>query len=173
MAAQNPPAVTTATHGTNNHQFGVGIRLTPETAGVGGSVRYFFYGGPLGVQGELSGFGVDFGGNDVNSVRFSPSVLYRFVEQKFNGPVSLTPYVGGGLSFVHSNFDEDVFGPIDDTSVGVLLYGGVELFFVNVPNLGVSGEITYTSNDDVSSPSFGSASIGGVAFTAAGHWYFW
>jgi len=37
----------------------------------------------------------------------------------------------------------------------------------------VSGEITYTSNDDVSSPSFGSASIGGVAFTAAGHWYFW
>ena len=173
LAAQNPPAVTTATHGMSNHQFGVGIRLTPETSGVGGSVRYFFYGGPLGVQGELSGFGIDFGGNDVNSVRFSPSVLYRFVEQKFNGPVSLTPYVGAGLSFVHSKFDEDVFGSIDDTSVGVLLYGGVELFFSSVPNLGVSGEITYASNDDVSSPGLGSASIGGVAFTAAGHWYFW
>ena len=170
-AGQNPP-VTTATNGMNNHQFGAGVRLSAEHAGIGASVRYFFYGGPLGVQGEISRFGVDLGRNDFHSVRFSPSVLYRFVEQKFNGPVSLTPYAGAGLSFVHSNFDEDVFANLDDTSLGVLLYGGVELFFSNVPNLGVSGEITYTSNDDVAS-SFGNASIGGASFTAAGHWYFW
>jgi hypothetical protein len=170
-AGQNPP-VTTSTLGMNNHQFGAGVRLSAEHAGIGASVRYFFYGGPLGVQGEISRFGVDFGRNDFHSVRFSPSVLYRFVEQKFNGPVSLTPYAGAGLSFVHSNFDEDIFGDLDDTSLGVLLYGGVELFFSNVPNLGVSGEITYTSNDDVAS-NFGSASIGGASFTAAGHWYFW
>jgi hypothetical protein len=172
-AAQNPPAVTTATHGTNNHQFGAGLRLSAAQSGIGAGVRYFFYGGPLGVQGELSRFGVDLGRNDFNSVRFSPAVIYRFIEQKFNGPVSLTPYAGGGLSFVHSNFDEDVLGlGLDDTSAGVLLFGGVELFFSNVPNLGVSGELTFTSNDDLSS-TFGSASIGGATFTAAGHWYFW
>ena len=74
---------------------------------------------------------------------------------------------------MHSNFDDSgLFPDVDDTSLGVLLYGGVELFFSNVPNLGVSGEITYTSNDDVVS-NFGSASIGGATFTAAGHWYFW
>ncbi len=173
-AAQNPPAVTTATHGTNNHQFGAGLRVSAEHTGIGVGARYFFYGGPLGVQAELSRFGVDLGRNDFNSVRFSPSVLYRFIEYKFNGPVSLTPYVGGGLSFVHSNFDEAIFpSGLDDTSAGVLLFGGVELFFSNVPRLGVSGEITYTSNDDVTVASFGNASIGGATFTAAGHWYFW
>jgi hypothetical protein len=172
-AAQNPPVVTTATHGMSNHQFGAGVRLSAEHSGIGVGARYFFYGGPLGVQGEISRFGVDLGPTNFDSVRFSPSVIYRFVEQKFNGPVSLTPYAGGGLSFVHSNFDQTVFpASVDDTSAGVLLFGGVELFFSSVPQLGVSGEITYTSNDDVSS-TFGSASIGGATFTAAGHWYFW
>src|SRR4029079_4006895 len=144
-------------------QFGAGVRLSAAHAGIGVGARYFFYGGPLGVQAEISRFGVGLGRNDFNSVRFSPSVLYRFIEHKFNGPVSLTPYAGGGLSFVHSNFDEVVFGSgLDDTSLGVLLFGGVELFFSNVPNLGVSGEITFTSNDDVSTPLVGSASIGGA-----------
>ena len=62
----------------------------------------------------------------------------------------------------------------DDTSVGVLLFGGVELFFANVPNLGVSGELTYRSNGDIDTGTLlGDAEIGGVKFTAAGHWYFW
>jgi hypothetical protein len=168
-------AVTTSTTPAINHQFGVGVRLGGIDFGLGASARYFFYGGPLGVQAELAHSGIEIPGeDDLSTVRFSPSVLYRFVEHKFNGPVSLTPYAGGGLTFVHTNFDEEVFGPgQDDTSLGVLLYGGVELFFENVPHLGVSGELTYNSNDDVSASGFGSASIGGVAFTAAGHWYFW
>jgi hypothetical protein len=56
--------------------------------------------------------------------------------------------------------------------VGVLLYGGVEVVFDKVPNLGVSGELTLTGNDDLDF-AFGSISPGGVRFTAAGHWYFW
>jgi hypothetical protein len=163
--------------------FGVGIRLSGfaggiEGNGIGGSVRYFFYGGPLGVQAELSRYGLDvIGGPDWSSVQFSPAVIYRFVEQKFNGPVSLTPYAGAGLSFIHSNFgdDDDLFEALDldDTNVGVLLFGGVELFFEKVPKLGVSGEVTFNSNDDIEGvPSFGTRSLGGAAFTAAAHWYF-
>ena len=49
-------------------------------------------------------------------------------------------------------------GRYDDTSVGILLYGGVELFFAKSPNLGVSGELTYNSNDDVDVARIGSAS---------------
>ena len=165
---------TTASTGTNAHQFGIGLRLGVEDPSVGVSARYFFYGGPLGVQGELSWQNVDLGRNDFSTTRFSPSVIYRFIEYKFNGPVSLTPYVGAGLSFIHSDFDEDNFPlDLDDTSVGVLLYGGVELFFTNVPNLGVSGELSFNSNDDFDDVVFGNASLGGVTFTAAGHWYFW
>lgn len=170
--AATAPA-TTSTTTMNNHQFGVGIRVSPSENGIGGGVRYFFYGGPLGVQAEVSTVGLDLADHDFDTVRFTPSVMYRFIEYKFDGPVSLTPYVGGGLSFVHSDFDEDIFGNMDDTTLGVLLFGGVEIFFVKVPNISVSGELRYVSNDDVDSPTFGSASVGGVRFTASGHWYFW
>lgn len=177
-AAAAAQQASTSTTTPNNHQFGAGLRINGGRFGVGGSVRYFFYGGPLGVQGEISRYGYDLGVFDWSSVQFSPAVIYRFVERKFEAPLSLVPYAGGGLSFIHSNFgdDEDFFEDVldaDATSVGVLLFGGVELFFDRVPNLGVSGEITYTSNDEIGGTGFGSTSIGGPAFTAAAHWYFW
>jgi hypothetical protein len=173
-ATQNAQAATTST-GTNNHQFGVGVRLGVEDApSIGASVRYFFYGGPLGVQGELAVSSVEYHPEDITAIRFSPAAIYRWYEYKFNGPVSLTPYAGAGLNFVSTKFDEDVFGPgLNDTNVGILLFGGVELFFQKQPNIGVSGELTFNSNDDVDNAPNGNVSLGGVTFTAAGHWYFW
>jgi hypothetical protein len=139
-------------------------------------VRYFFYGGPLGVQAEVSRHGL--GPKGYRSIQFNPAVIYRFVEQQFDAPVSLTPYAGAGLSFVTTSFGDDdpLFDALDgdDTSVGVLLFGGVELFFERIPNLGASGELRYTSNDDVTPPfGFGEFSRGGVSFVASAHWYFW
>ena len=173
-AAQNAQAATTST-ATNNHQFGLGVRVGIEDApSIGVSARYFFYGGPLGVQGELAVASVDYHPDDITTIRFSPAAIYRWYEYKFNGPVSLTPYAGGGLNFVSYKFDEDVFGPgLNDTNVGILLFGGVELFFEKQPNIGVSGELTFNSNDDVDNAPNGNVSLGGVTFTAAGHWYFW
>jgi hypothetical protein len=179
LAAATAQQATTGTTAPNDHQFGAGLRINGGRFGIGGSVRYFFYGGPLGVQGEISRVGYDFGNRDWSSVQFSPAVIYRFVERKFEAPLSLVPYAGGGLNFIHSNFDdedEDFFEDFldaDRTSLGVLLFGGVELFFDRVPNLGVSGEITFTSNDDIEATGLGSTSLGGPAFTAAAHWYFW
>jgi hypothetical protein len=172
-AAQNAQAATSTT--ANNHQFGIGARVGVEDApSIGFSARYFFYGGPLGVQGELTVSHVDYNPDDITAIRFSPAAIYRWYEYKFNGPVSLTPYAGAGLNFVSTRFDDDVFPPgLNDTNVGVLLFGGVELFFERVPNLGVSGELTFNSNDDVDNAPFGNVSLGGVTFTAAGHWYFW
>ena len=173
-ATQNAQAATTST-ATNNHQFGVGVRVGIEDApAIGVSARYFFYGGPLGVQGELSVASVDYHPDDITTIRFSPAAIYRWYEYKFNGPVSLTPYAGAGLNFVSYKFDEDVFGPgLNDTNVGILLFGGVELFFEKQPNIGISGELTFNSNDDVDNAPNGNVSLGGVTFTAAGHWYFW
>jgi hypothetical protein len=70
--------------------------------------------------------------------------------------------------------DDDLLDALDldDMSVGVLLFGGVELFFEKVPNLGVSGELTFNSNDDIETVSFGTLSLGGPTLTAAAHWYF-
>jgi hypothetical protein len=106
-AAAQGAAATTST--VNDHMFGVGLRLGGfaggiEGNGIGGSVRYFFNGGPLGVQGEISRYGLDLSGvDDWSGVQFSPAVIYRFIEQKFNAPLSLTPYAGAGLSFIHSD----------------------------------------------------------------------
>lgn len=163
---------TTATTPPNDHQFGVGVRIGGTNFGIGGSVRYFFYAGPLGVQAEVSHHGVDFGLGDFDSIQFAPSAIYRFREIQLEAPVSLTPYAGIGLSFIHSDFGGGVLQGVDDTDVGILLYGGVEVFFERVPNLGASGQLSYNSNDEVISSGFGS-DLGGVAFTAAAHWYFW
>jgi hypothetical protein len=157
----------------NDHMFGLGIRLGGVTAsGIGASLRYFFGGGPLGVQAEVSRHGHAQGPMDWSSVQFSPGVIYRFQRYQFEAPLSLTPHAGGGLSIVHYGFDENdpLLDPfdVDDTNVGLMFFGGVELFFRNAPNLGVSGGLTITTHDDI-----GTTPIGGPAFTAAGHWYFW
>jgi hypothetical protein len=174
----------TASPSTNEHQLGVGVRLGGFTFGIGFSFRYFLEGRPYGVQLEVSRYSVDYGPTDFDSTQFSPAFIYRFPERTFDAPISLAPYAGGGVSIIRSSFDndfdefcdddpfcEDLFDDVDDaftdTSTGVLLFGGVEIYFERVPNLGVSGELTYNSNDDI-----GLASLGGPAFTVAGHWYF-
>lgn len=192
FAATSLAAQAAATPAPSAHQFGVGVRLGGFTFGIGGSVRYFFDGGPLGIQFEIARYGLDYGAfGDFSSTRSSPAVIYRFREIVFEAPITLTPYAGGGISIIRSSFDDDfdvedfcleddelceeIFEDIEDetddsrtnTSTGVLLFGGVELFFEKVPKLGVSGELTFNSNDDI-----GTASLGGPAFTVAGHWYF-
>jgi len=175
-AAPNAAAAQLLATSTNEHQFGVGVRVGGVRDSFGANVRYFFYSGPLGVQADVWAFGVDFGSQDLSSVQFMPSVIYRFVEYRFETPVSLVPVVGAGLSFIHSRFGDN--GPffmslgVDDTDIGVMVFGGVELFFDNVPNLGVSGELMYTSNDDIAGGGF-ARSLGGVSVVGSAHWYFW
>ena len=169
-AAGQAGTVTTTT--PHDHQFGGGLRIGGLAFGVGGSVRYFFLGGPLGVQGEVTHYKLNLGNREWSSLQISPAVIYRFVEQKLDAPISLTPYAGGGLSFFNADFDdEDVFFEevlgLDDSNVGVFVFGGVEIFFERVPNLGVSGELSFNSNDDISTTTVG------AAFTGAAHWYFW
>jgi len=168
---QKAPAPTTSTN-SFDRRFGAGLRFGGVTSAVGGSVRYFFYGGPLGVQGQVAWSGITLADLDWKGIQFQPSVIYRFIDTKLSGPATLTPYAGGGLNFVHSYFgeDEEFFTALglEDTTVGVLLFGGVELFFEKLPKLGVSGELTFVSNDDVRTTS-----ARGVAFAAAAHWYFW
>ena len=66
-----------------------------------------------------------------SSVQFSPAVIYRFRQHQFEGPLSLTPHAGGGLSIVHYTFDasDPLLDPFDvnNTNVGLLFFGGVEL----------------------------------------------
>jgi hypothetical protein len=51
-------------------------------------------------------------------------------------------FCGGGLSIITSSFP--YLNNPDTTNTGVLVVGGVELFFAKVPKLGVSGELEFT-----------------------------
>jgi hypothetical protein len=160
---------------TGDHIFGVGIRLGGSNLGAGATLRYF-PNGPLGVQAEVSHFGVGAFSTDYSSTQFNGEVLYRLNEIKLEAPLKLQPYAGGGVSFIHTTFpslpsrchDSDPLGLLDScNSTGVVVTGGVEIFFEQVPKLGVSGAFEFTSNGD-----FNTISIGGPAFVAAAHWYF-
>jgi hypothetical protein len=153
-----------------DHLFGVGIRIGGSNFGFGGTVRYFLM-GPWGVQGEVSRYGFGALGYDYSSTQFNGEVLYRLKEIVLEAPVKLQPYVGGGISFIHTSFPSvTVLGTVingaSDNSAGVVITGGVEVFFEKVPKLGVSGAFEFTSNGD-----FNSVAIGGPAFLAAAHYY--
>ena len=166
-ATQQPTPAPPTTPQPSDQNFGVGVRLGGSAWGMGGSLRYFF-GGPLGVQLEVSRYGLDAGLTDFSSTQYSPAIIYRFTRKSFEAPLSLRPYVGGGVSIVRSSFDDDFFGEeFSDSSTGLLAFGGVQITFNSVPKLGLSGEFTFNGNGDI-----GVSSFGGPAVTVAGHWYF-
>lgn len=155
----------------STHQVGVGIRVFPESSfGIGGGVRYF-RGGNLGLQAEVAHFSIGRGRrfDDVSANQINAAAIYRISEHNFNAPLSLIPYAGAGVNVIRGDCGQidcdflDFFDE-DETSVGALVFGGAELFIKKVPNLSVSGEITFTSNNDL----FG----GGGRGTVAAHWYF-
>jgi hypothetical protein len=159
------------------HQLGVGIRVFPESdSGIGAGIRYFM-GANLGIQAEIARFWIPRARvDDVSVNQFNGAAIYRISEHSFNrNKLSLVPYAGAGINILRGDcdnlvcldldFDEDEpFEEGDENSVGVLIFGGAELFFRAVPRVSVSGEITFTSNND----RFGGGGRGSIA----AHWYF-
>jgi hypothetical protein len=152
---------------TGEHKLGVGVRTGGFGVGIGASLRSWFQ-PPWGFQVGVSHYGYgDFFNVSYSSTQITPAVLYEFARIKVNAPLSLRPFVGGGLSIITSSFP--YLNNPDTTDTGALVVGGVELFFAKVPKLGVSGELEFTPS---SSPFVSVSSVGGPGFVALGHWYF-
>jgi hypothetical protein len=149
------------------HRLGVGVRTGGFGLGIGASLRSWFQ-PPWGFQVGVSHYGYgDVFNVSYSSTQITPAVLYEFAPIKVNAPLSLRPFAGGGLSIITSSFP--YLNNPDTTSTGVLVLGGVELFFAKVPKLGVSGELEFTPS---TSPFVSVSSVGGPGFVALGHWYF-
>jgi hypothetical protein len=153
--------------GQAEHQTGIGIRLGGYGFGIGASFRHFF-GGPLGIQAEVLHYGFDSFGFGYSSNEFQGAVIYRFNDIEITPDrFILTPYAGGGISHVRNSYDDDFFFDDDDFSdndTGAVILGGAEVFFAQVPRLGVSGQFSFNTND--------TGSFGGAGGTVAAHWYF-
>lgn len=152
---------------TSEHKLGVGVRIGGFGAGIGASLRSWFQ-PPWGFQVGVSHYGNgDFFNVGYSSTQITPALLYEFAPIKVNAPLSLRPFAGGGLSIITSSFP--YLNNPDTTNTGVLLLGGVELFFAKVPKLGVSGELEFTPS---ANPFASVDSVGGPGFVALAHWYF-
>jgi len=140
--------------GSEKHQLGVGIRIGGSGFGIGGGIKAFF-GGPIGVQLEVQHFGgvVGYGFTDLQA-----AVLYRLNDIKLDAPLVLTPYVGGGLDYVNTSY-------VYSSNTGAVILGGVEAFIGQVPEIGISVQFSFTTND------FGGV-FGGAGGTLGVHWYF-
>ena len=101
-----------------------GFEFAHET--VGSAVGFEV--GLLGSSDESSAAGFD--------VEGSSGELYAGVRKTFGEGVA-RPYLGGGLSFIHSEFEVSGFGSDDDQSAALYVHGGVlfdvsESFFVGL-----------------------------------------
>ena len=156
-----------AAAGANEHQLGVGVRAGGYDVGIGATVRSWFQ-PHWGVQVGVSHYGYgDFFGVSYSSTQFTPAVLYQFAPIKVNAPMMLHPYVGAGISIIRSSFS--YLNNLDTTNSGVLVLGGMEIFFDRVPQLGVSGELEFAPS---ASPYATLSNVGGPGFVAMAHWYF-
>jgi hypothetical protein len=134
--------------GSDKHQFGVGVRLGGYGFGAGVGVRYFMS-GPIGVQAEF----IHYGGISFSEIQ--AAVVYRFKDIKMDFPIVLTPYVGGGVAVAR------YFGLTDTGGMGL---GGVEVFFAQVPQAGVSVQFAFR-------PSLSGYAYGGANATIGFYWY--
>jgi hypothetical protein len=150
---------------TDERKLGVGLRTGGFGFGIGASLRSWFQ-SPWGFQVGLSHYGYV----GYSSTQFTPAVLYEFAPLQVDAPLSIRPFVGGGLSIIQSSYPGFAnFSFADTTDTNVLILGGVEMFFPQVPKLGVSGELEFTPSNN---PYAGVGSVGGPGFVALAHWYF-
>jgi hypothetical protein len=140
--------------GSADHKVALGLRL--GGAGFGAGVSFRAFGGPLGVQAEYLHYGGLLAGFSFNEIQ--AAVLYRLKDITLDAPIVLVPYVGGGVTVVNSEF-------LRDSDIGGVGMGGVEVFFAQLPQVGVSGQFGFTTNDIA-------GVFGGAGFTVAAHWYF-
>src|SRR5262245_37418258 len=103
----------------------------------------------------------------VTSVQFEPGAIYAPFN-RVSDYVWFRPYVGSALTFRHQTLNETSVTPApEDNSVGFRIFGGSELTFANVPQLGLSVDVGYRHDQIV----FAGFEPSHLTVSIAGHWY--
>lgn len=173
-----PPAVIAPTQ----RQLGLGGRVDAFTFGLGGSVRYWSnerLGFQIGIsRSSVGSSNTDFGfasSFDASVLQIAPAVTFKLGEKPVtNEDVTFQPYVGGGVNIFRSSVSAtvSVLGQRSSdsdsaTNMGFQAFGGVEMFFNEARQLGFSTDLGYYST----AVPFAGIHVGGLAFSAAAHWY--
>ena len=153
-----------------SHIIGVGALVAPMS-GFGATAQTWRH-NHLGIQVGLTRdvMTSDVATGRVTSIQFEPGVAYAPLD-RVSDYLWIRPYVGSALSVLHQTLSVATpFArqPVSDNGVGFRVFGGGELTFASMPQVGVSVDLGYRRWP---APFTGfkadplSASIGG-------HWYF-
>ena len=157
-------------YATPSHTLGLGARMGgPLFGGFGVSGRAWRE--RFGIQLSLSRHVMTnaLGSERLTATRVDPSVLYRLPEH-VGDYLWVRPYVGSGMTF-HRQSVRSVTSTIDppsDGGFGVQWFGGGEMTFANVPQVGVSLDLGYRWTQGPDAPGF---DLTGPTFAVSAHWY--
>jgi len=151
-----------------SHIVGVG-GLVGSMSTFGASTRWW-HDKHLGVQ---VGFTRDAMTSDtaagrVTSMQVEPGVVYALFD-RVPDYFWIRPYVGSGLSFRHQTWKDTAAPsePVSDNGVGYRVFGGGELTFASLTQLGLSAELGYRH---LPAP-FAGFEPDRWGLSIAGHWY--
>jgi hypothetical protein len=134
---------------------------------IGPSFRYWFS-DRFGAQAHLGFSGDDaIRGDDVEYLRFEPTFIVA-IGDFGNDDVNVRPYAGGGLRVLRTDIGD--FSNTDVFPAGVV---GVEFGFRAVPRLKVSGELSFSGDNDIDDIDFPDPpELGGARFSGLVHYFF-
>ena len=133
---------------------------------IGPSFRYWIT-DRIGVQAHLGFSGDDFFDDDVEYLRFEPTVIVA-IGDFGNDALNVRPYAGGGLRVQRTDI-----GSFSDTDVLPSGVGGVEFGFRGVPRLKVSAELSLSAETDVDDfDPRDPPELGGVRLAGLVHYFF-
>lgn len=122
----------------------------------------------VGFQAHLGFSGDEVGPDNVNFIRFEPTILIA-IGDFGEGAVNMRPYAGGGVRVARTDI-----GPFSDTQVRGVAVGGVELGFSRAPRFKLSVEVSVAPTidaDDFDPPRRGPRLTGGRV-AALAHYFF-
>jgi hypothetical protein len=150
--------------GLPSHTIGAGAVMTTDHFTFGGSGRLWLS-RHIGAQVQLTHQSFTDADNDFKTISFLPSAVVT-IGDRVSDYLSLRPYVGGGLSVAHMTMQAPAVE--SKTVMGVQFFGGAELTFASVPQVGVSFDVGYRHAGE----SFEGVDASGLAVSGAAHWYF-
>ena len=153
----------------DHRSFGVGLRAGFASIGMT-ALNVRTWGGAAGLSLDVSYLGV----GDFGRLQMSPSILFKMGQPMDFEAVYLQPYAGGGPNTVWSFVPQGGFAD-SGLSIGLAVFGGLDIGFHGVPNLTVSADLGYYSDNLYSTcPNgcWGEWGFSAIGMSFGVDWYF-
>lgn len=156
---------TSGSAGPSIGSVGLGAVAGLSDVEIGPSFRYWIN-DRVGVQAHLGFSGDDFFNEDIEYLRFEPTVIVALGDFGRDA-VNVRPYVGAGLRVLRTDI-----GDFNDLDAKPAAVGGVEFGFRAAPRLKASAEVSLAAQNEFEDDLFRGPDLGGGRLVALLHYFF-